>query len=95
MIKLYCLYDTKQDRVLAIMEPDISKPDITIIGSIDPVTDGNYYREIIVSGVRDSNNTVLGLSGWWNHVVNSDHYEMSDEFGFNIDKVWIRELVVK
>ena len=65
-----------------------------VLGAVDPARDGNYFKELVISGVLEKSGYVLGLKGWWQWAIDSDTVAMSDEFGFNVADVEIRELVL-
>lgn len=90
-MKLYCLYDKVQNKILA--EMDSYSKDVWIIGAVDPAKDGNYFKKLIISGVLEEGNYKMGLRGWWKWVQEQENNpEVSDEFSFNEEDIEIREL---
>lgn len=94
-MKLYCLYDKKQNKLIAIMQ----KEDYTL-GAIDCSEGsraGNYIKEIVISLILKPSPLALGLVGWLDWVQEElkrkePHVKISKEFPFDVADVEIREL---
>jgi len=93
-LKLYALYDKVQDRFIAIMECSLPADVAFVLGAVNPTSDGNHCKEIIVSGNLETHGHVLGLKEWWKWAVDSKSVVMSEEFDFDVENVEIRELLL-
>lgn len=67
----------------------IAKMDDYTIGSVNPVRDGNYYKELVYSGRSRKAKYTLGLKGWLEWA--KDHYKISEDYPFD----WINIEIVK
>lgn len=96
-IKLYCLYDKKQKKLLAEMETQKYYP-FLVVGAVDPKTDGNHFKRLILSGTRRPRNkkdSRCGIEGWWEWFVCTNYSYISEEFPFEEENIEIRELEMK
>lgn len=91
MIKLYVLYDEKQDKIISFINKSNG-----IIGAVNPATDGNHFENIIVSGVKEEAKNRMGLEKWWNWICEDKQnvYSISKEFSFEPSDVKIKCLEV-
>lgn len=93
MINLYVLYDVVQDKLIAEMETPIDAP--MMLGAVNPATDGNFYKRLLVAGVEKQSGGIMGLEKWWEWACERDHVEISDEFSFDIKNIKIKCITIK
>jgi hypothetical protein len=94
-MKLYVLYDKVQNKLIAEMKRSATQQHLSyILGAVDIEKDGNYFDRLIITGVLEQKGNVLGLKEWWKWALDSDSVEMSDEFGFSVNDVEVRELTL-
>lgn len=92
-MKLYVLYDVVQDKLIAEMESSIGSN--MVLGAINPETDGNFFKKIIISGVLGKKDAMMGLEKWWKWAIESKDVWVSEEFPFNYKNVVFKELIIK
>lgn len=92
-MKLYVLYDVVQDKLIAEMESFIGSN--MVLGAINPETDGNFFKKIIISGVLGKKDAMMGLEKWWKWAIESKDVWVSEEFPFNYKNVVFKELIIK
>lgn len=93
-MKLYA-YKTKDGRYLAEMS-ECHEHRIPVFGAVNPLTDGNYYRELCISAIRNSVNRnghtlMLGATGWikWlrEEAIPNGYAAISEEYDFDPKEV--------
>lgn len=85
-MELYLLKD-KDGFYLAEMENYSEK--VPVFGTVNPKTDGNYYKSLVISSLKGRNEVqyTLGMEGWldWflNQAIPNKWVLLSEEFPFD------------
>ncbi len=79
-----------------IAEMNESQESNSVFGAVMPELDGNYYKEIVVSGIREERKYILGVEGWLRYLteeaIPQKRIKISEDFPFDPRTLKIIEL---